>query len=405
MKNRKTGLARRQLFLEGLERRELLAGNVLVEVTGGLLKVTGDAAANQITIYQQTNGRFDIAGLDGEEFTGPTTNILARNITVSLGAGDDSVVIAAQPIEGSEEVLPASVLGTTKVDGGDGSDMVTVAVIGRQVNTFVLPSLALTVDGGIAAPATELQNDGVLITNTSAGILTVKTGVGDDLIDLSNVLALTLNVEAGPDNTTATDADIVSATNVTAFDGKFKLGVNNSANFLNVDTGLFGTLAATGGNGVDTVTLGGVTAGVSLSLATHGGADIVTLEDLQSGLTQADYQEMVNLVLGAFGINVSTLPLNLSALISVLPNFPGTMTISTGDGADFVVATNLYSTFALYIYLDGGDDSLVADNVESDFFAWFFGGADTDGRLLTNVDALSELELQFETVLTPSPST
>src|SRR6476620_320740 len=104
-KSRKADLVKRRLGIEGLERRELLAGNVLVEVTGGFLKVTGDSAGNHITIYQQTNGRFNIAGLDDEVCTGPTTNILARNITVNLGGGDDSVVIAAQPVEGGEELL------------------------------------------------------------------------------------------------------------------------------------------------------------------------------------------------------------------------------------------------------------------------------------------------------------
>lgn len=402
-KARKSGPANRRLFIEGLERRELLAGNVLVEVTSGLLKVTGDAAANHITIYQQTNGRFTVAGTDGEVFTGPTSNITARNITVNLGAGDDSVVIAAQPTEQGADLLPASVLGSTTVNGGDGSDTISISVIGRQAGTLVLPALAINVDGGASATGSEaLQDDAVLITNSSANLVTVRTGVGNDSIDLTNVMALTVNLDAGSATTTngLTDTDLVSVTNVTALTAIVNLGLNNSDNFLSIDTGIFGSLLATGGNGVDNVNLSNTLAGLSLSLSTYGGADIVNLNTVQTGLTQADYQDLANLVIEAFGINVSTLPFNLFTLISTLPNLPGAMTVSTGDGADVVTANDLFSTMAIYIYLDAGDDQLFANNVESDVFAWFFGGAGTDGRLITNVSALSELELQFESTLT-----
>lgn len=393
-------MKKRRLFLEGLERRELFAGNVLVEVTRGTLQVTGDGVANHIAIYQQANGTFDITGLDEEVFTGPTTNILARNITVNLGAGDDSVVIGAQPTEGGDS-LPASVLGTTTVNGGDGSDNITVSVLGRQVNTLVLPALSLSIDGGTPAAGAGPQNDNVSIAGSSAALVSVKTGVGDDVVDLSNVTAVMLTVVAGPDNTSVTDADIVTGLNLTAATANVKLGLNNSANTLDIDTGLFGTLEANGGNGVDTVLLSGIRAGLSLTLSTYEGADIVNLGTLQTGLTRADYLDIAGLVLGSFGISLNSLPFNLTTLINVLPNLPGTMTISTGGGADVVVANNLYSTFALYMYLDAGNDQLFADTVHSDFFAWFYGGADTDGRCMTNVTALSELELQFETVLAP----
>jgi hypothetical protein len=394
--------ARRQLFVEGLERRELLAGNVLVTLNNGSLTVTGDNASNFITIYQQTNGQFTIEGQDGEEFTGPTTGIVARSITVNLGAGDDAVTIAAQPVEAGEDLLPATlVLGAT-VNGGDGSDVIAVSVVGRRLgDEFVIPTTAITVDGGAPAPNSEAsQDDIVSIENSSATLVTVRTGIGDDAVNLFNVLAVTLLVDTGVPTLPqgATDADQVNAQTVTAATATINLGLNSDDNSLVIDTALTGVLSAFGGNGVDLVAVTNTLTGLAGSIYTYGGADNLTLVGLQAGLTPADYQAAVDLIVERFGLDLSLLPFNLNNLIAALPALPGFLTVSTGDGADVVTADDLFSTMAIYIYLDGGDDQLSANDVEATF-AWFFGGAGIDGRIVTNVDALSELELQFENIL------
>jgi hypothetical protein len=396
--------ARRQLFVEGLERRELLAGNVLVTLTGGNLTVTGDANENFITIYQQTNGQFTIEGQGEEVFSGPTTGIIARSITVNLGAGDDAVTIAAQPVEVGQELLPASVVRGVTVNGGDGSDGIVVSVVGRQLGTqFVIPTTAITIDGGAPVSGSEaLQDDVIAIENSSAGLVTVRTGVGDDTVNLSSVLAVTLNVDTGavvlPQG--ATDLDQVNAFSVTAATATFNLGLNNEDNILVINNGLTGLLSIYGGNGVDTVAVGNTLAGLSGSIYTYGGADNLTIFNVQAGLTPEDYQAAVDLIVESFGLNLALLPFNLNALISVLPALPGFLTVSTGEGSDIVTADDLFSTMAIYIYLDGGDDQLSATGVEATF-AWFFGGAGIDARVLTDIDALSELELQFENVLPP----
>ncbi|WP_254507486.1 hypothetical protein [Anatilimnocola floriformis] len=403
MKRSSALAARRRFLFESLERRELLAGNVLVSLNDGTLTVTGDAGSNEITIYQQADGRFTIAGLNEEVFTGPTEDILARNIVVNLGAGDDSLTIAAQPIEGAETVLPAEVLGNTTINAGDGSDDIVVSIVGMQAGTFVLPALSIKIDGGEAITNNEsTQRDSVVVLNSSAASVSVKTGVGDDVVDLNNVIAVTLTVEAGPATlpTGVSDLDIVDLTTVTAATAKIDLGKNNSGNNLTLDTGLFGLLKIDGSNGVDDVEIDDTLAGLSLTLSTYGGADVVGLNNVQSGLTQADYQNLLNLVVSSFGIDLSILPFDLADLIQYLPDLPGYTTISTGDGADVVTATNLTSTLAIYIYLDAGDDQLRVDGVDS-VIAFFWGGAGTDGRLVTGVDALSELELQFESILAP----
>ena len=391
--------ARRRFLFEPLERRELLA--VLVTVADGTLTVTGDDADNVITIYQQTDGRFTVTGV-AEEITGPTENIIARNIVVNLNGGDDFVTIAAQPLQDAVELLPAEVLGNTTVNAGDGSDDVVVSVVGMQADTFVLPALSIKIDGGAALTNNSAQRDSAVIVNSSAALVSVKTGVGDDAIDLNNVIAVTLNVESGPASLPngVSDLDLVDLTTVTAATAKIDLGKNSSGNNLTLNTGLFGLLTIDGGNGVDDVRIDDTLAGLSLSLSTYGGADIVNLNSVQSGLTQADYQNLLNLVVSSFGLDLSILPFDLADLIQYLPSLPGYTTISTGDGADVVTATDLSSTLAIYIYLDAGDDQLRVDGVDS-VIAFFWGGAGTDGRLVTGVDALSELELQFENILAP----
>ena len=290
------------------------------------------------------------------------------------------------------------------VNGGDGSDVIAVSVVGRQLGTqFVIPTTAITIDGGAAAAnSVALQDDIVSIENSSGGFVTVRTGVGDDAINLLNVLAVTLNVDAGAPTLPngATDVDQVNATTVTAATATFNLGLNNDDNTLVLDTALTGLLTVNGGNGVDLVALTDVLAGLSGTISTYGGADNLTLIGLQAGLTPEDYQAAVDLIVESFGLNLALLPFNLNNLISLLPALPGFLTVSTGDGSDVVTADNLFSTLAIYIYLDAGDDQVAANNVEATL-AWFFGGAGIDARVLTDLDALSELELQFENVLPP----
>jgi|GEM_PF-4433214 len=398
----KKSLARRRLLVEGLERRELLAGNVLVAVTNGSVTVTGDETANRITITQQANGRFTIAGLDEENITGPTTDLVIRNLTVNLLGGDDVLLVSGQEI--GDVTLPAQIIGTTRVNGGDGADLLNVSVVGRQVGTFILPAVAITIDGGaVAAGSEDPQDDTAILANSAGGIVTVRTGVGNDIIDINNLVALNLNVESGGSNG-ATDIDVVGLTAVAALNATINLGRNSSGNTLDITGGLFGTLQANGGNGTDTVLMNDTLGGLSLTLNTYDGADFVNLTGVRAGLTSADYVELANLVIQSFDINLSLLPFDLLTLISRLPALPGFLTISTGEGDDIVTATDLVSTLAIYMYLDGGDDRLTAAGVDSTI-AFFFGGAGNDERLVTDVTALSELELQFETLLPQAPST
>src|SRR5262245_43982220 len=89
-------LNRSQRFIEPLERRALLAGNVLAAVTAGNLVITGDASDNNIEVQQLSNGNWQVSGT-GTMINGVTTafvsNVPVANVTADLGAGNDTANI------------------------------------------------------------------------------------------------------------------------------------------------------------------------------------------------------------------------------------------------------------------------------------------------------------------------
>ena len=87
---------RRRLFLEGLERRAMLAGDVFASVSGsGNLTITGDSDDNSIEITQLTATSFSITGLDGTLINGESDIEVdvSGNVTIDLRNGDDTVAI------------------------------------------------------------------------------------------------------------------------------------------------------------------------------------------------------------------------------------------------------------------------------------------------------------------------
>src|SRR5258708_6010556 len=96
----KKSLYLRRPALEGLERRALLAGNVTAFFNSGSLLLSGDAAANGVSIEQVAGGKYVVSGfaLDGSPtlingapykvFSGVT-----NDVAVNLEGGNDLLVI------------------------------------------------------------------------------------------------------------------------------------------------------------------------------------------------------------------------------------------------------------------------------------------------------------------------
>src|SRR5688572_26321332 len=84
---------RRPMFLESLESRAMLAGDISVNVSGGNLIVRGDNAANQIAILKLGSGEYAVAGFNGTTVEGSADPFIATgvrgNIDVDLKSGND----------------------------------------------------------------------------------------------------------------------------------------------------------------------------------------------------------------------------------------------------------------------------------------------------------------------------
>lgn len=400
-KFRKFELSTRRLTLESLENREMLAGNVTVAVRGGLVTITGDDNANQVALYQQGDGTFSLSGNDGEVFTGPTTNLVVRNLTVNLNGGDDIFTVSSQPDPQVFDVIPAEILGTININGGTGFDAMFAGVIGRLAGTLMVPAVAISIDAGnepVNSP------DLVQVTNSSAAAVTVNTWAGNDTVNLLNVFTLTTTVNTGVPSVRVggADTDVVNMQGVTALTGLINLGTADPllGNALIIRDGLFGNLIVNGGQAEDFVNVFNTLVGGTLTVNTYGGNDGLYLEQVRTGMTRADYQAVATQLATMFGVDIGRLPFNLFALLNTLPTLPGVMTINTGAGDDTVTMLDDSSTFAIYIYLDQGDDELRATNVDSTF-AYYFGGLGFDSRLLTALDGFF-LDLQFEDILPPA---
>jgi hypothetical protein len=159
--------SQRRLFLEGLERRAVLAGDVWAAQFGGNLMIHGDAEDNGVHLHTMADGTVEVSGMDAggsptlingsdEPFVASNVRFLTR---VHLGNGDDRLQIDAE----------AS--GDTDVETD------TAADVSADASATIVSRLRGLVNGGIGAGM-----------NGSAGFqarqhLLINTGNGHDTVD------------------------------------------------------------------------------------------------------------------------------------------------------------------------------------------------------------------------------
>jgi hypothetical protein len=185
--------------LECLESRDLLAGNVTTTVVNGALTITGDAADNEIEVYQTAVFTYRIVGKHGTTVnqqasayaSGMTGNVnilmsdgsdalslmlVARgDLYINMGRGDDFVSM------GGFYELPTDALQLTT--GVDVSGKLTVETLSGNDFVGVFDSRVV----GTALITTGSDDDAAILFNTAfLSSLTVDAGSSDDAVELSN---------------------------------------------------------------------------------------------------------------------------------------------------------------------------------------------------------------------------
>jgi hypothetical protein len=159
------------LRFEQLEGRDLLAGNVIAALSGGNLRIKGDALDNEIRIGI-TDGDLVVEGINGTTVNDLGVPFIAvagsdtvpRSLVVTLNSGDDCLLI--------EDV---KVTGRTTVNGNHGDDKIEV----RGDSAF---TRNLTIIGGHADDTVFIHD----ITSPIDGRVTVGGKKHNDTIGVEN---------------------------------------------------------------------------------------------------------------------------------------------------------------------------------------------------------------------------
>jgi hypothetical protein len=174
---------------ESLEQRQLLAGDVVLNVVDGNLMVQGDDLDNKIMITAGAEpGAFVVTGLDGtnilqdsEPPAAAVTVTGVHSIKAGLGEGDDLIAVVGANLRGSLAVRTGA--GDDRVlvgTGGDATEL--VGLLPSDLSVGVHGSVRIGTDGG---------NDQVLVDDAMiGGRLGVHAGMDDDLVALGSTAAV-----------------------------------------------------------------------------------------------------------------------------------------------------------------------------------------------------------------------
>jgi hypothetical protein len=182
----------RSLAIESLENRELMAGNVTVKVPSGNFLLTGDAAANSVTVTQPQPGHLLVQGTNGTTVNGKASVDVAFNgdATFNLAGGADRLTIGNAEADvnfhdnltinggaGIDKVAMQRVLGLSLTANlGAAKDVAADSLLMRQCNLNL--NATITTGGG---------TDRVTLLNSQIfGTTVIDTGAGTDAVSLSN---------------------------------------------------------------------------------------------------------------------------------------------------------------------------------------------------------------------------
>ncbi|GAA4454285.1 hypothetical protein [Novipirellula rosea] len=154
--------ARKNLRLESLERRELMAGDVSVLMNSGTLHVQGDAQANVIEIQQLRNGDFRISSEDGgaTKINGrkyvDVDGRSVKSMMIDMGEGDDYFYAHDFDVfdlgvlfgngNDAADIIRITTRDDLTIDSGDTGDD-TFALMSSQIGSDAVANNDLTIRG------------------------------------------------------------------------------------------------------------------------------------------------------------------------------------------------------------------------------------------------------------------
>jgi len=157
---------------EPLEKRALLAGNVMATVTGGELDITGDAAGNSVQVWQTGADTWKVQGIattiNGSHATYLATGVTG-NIEANLMAGNNFI-----------KVFNGTVPGALGITAEGGNDTVQVTNVSTGLSTAA-DSTSLVINAGDGKNTVALS--GVI----TSGQTQIISGNGTAVISLANV--------------------------------------------------------------------------------------------------------------------------------------------------------------------------------------------------------------------------
>ncbi len=273
----------------------MLAGNVLVSLSNGNARITGDAQNNSIEIVASGN-TIVVQGLDNTTINGQSTAfVLSSNglsfggfVEARLGAGNDSVRIGSGltfqkdvflngqagddtlAVEGSSFVRQLRLAGETGTDG-----LAVTGATARDVRLSGTGVVLFAVTNSTIAQTLEIDSergadDVVISGSTVNGLTHIETRRGEDDIVLKNSTLNSLHIDAGAGN----DLVYVDGTTVRG-EAWMWMGRGNDSVQIQGNTNFQRRLRVIGGSGGDAVQVDSPAVVSSIRKSSSKGTDVV----------------------------------------------------------------------------------------------------------------------------------
>jgi hypothetical protein len=262
-------------FLESLESRLLMSGNVGGNVIGTTLLIRGDVSSNHIVIDQSglTAGQFRIAGLNGTKVNGQDQTVITKvtqNVYVLLGDGIDVLEMTSVAIAGNLTIIGGHSGDTYSLSGGSVGRNVNINA-GQGDNTTTIDGTAI--GGGLQVTAGWGVDAFSLTGNASVtGNVNFQPGYGENTCTVTQAStgSLTINGRGGPATVTVDHTQVHGALNLVCDSGP--------ANILLEYSTFLGNMQTSTGKADDSIHIeDSVFQGKTL-LSTGAGADKVSIE-------------------------------------------------------------------------------------------------------------------------------